>query len=109
MTASPPTPRPPALGSRSATETEPEPWPHADGERLRAAAEQLASCALAGELSGRPWLDLLELTTARGEAVAAALAQQGSDELELTGRTDRRRVEREQAERAKRAQRRAAD
>jgi DNA polymerase-3 subunit delta' len=79
-----------------------------DGERLRAAAEKLASCALAGELSGLPWLELLDLTKARGEAVAADLSEQGSDELELTGRTDRRRVEREQAERAKRAQRRAA-
>jgi DNA polymerase-3 subunit delta' len=80
----------------------------ADGDRLRRVAEQFACAALAGDLSGRPWVDLLALTAARGEAVAAELARRGAAELELTGRTDRRRVEREQAERAKRAHRRAA-
>ncbi|HEY5195784.1 MAG TPA: hypothetical protein VIJ51_02020 [Solirubrobacteraceae bacterium] len=79
-----------------------------DGDRLRRAAETFAGSALTGELSGRPWLDLLELTKARGEQVAATLAELAGAELELTGRTDRRRVEREQAERAKRAHRRAA-
>jgi DNA polymerase-3 subunit delta' len=79
-----------------------------EGDRLRAAAEKLASSALAGELADRPWLGLLDLTKARGERVAAKLAELGAAELELTGRTDRRRVEREHAERAKRAHRRAA-
>jgi DNA polymerase III subunit delta' len=79
-----------------------------DGARLRAAAEELAGAALTGRLAGRPWLGLLELTRARGEQVATQLAERGAAELELTGRADRRRVEREQAERAKRAQRRAS-
>jgi DNA polymerase III subunit delta' len=79
-----------------------------DGRRLRDAAEQLAAAALAGRLDDRPWLALLELAKARGEQVAARLAERGAAELELAGRADRRRLEREQTERAKRAQRRAA-
>jgi DNA polymerase-3 subunit delta' len=79
-----------------------------DGDRLRRAAETFASAALADQLDDRPWLALLELTKARGDRIATELARLGAAELELTGRVDRRRVEREQADRAKRAQRRAA-
>ena len=79
-----------------------------DGTRLRRAAEQLAGAALAGKLDDRPWVGLLEICKASGDRVAAELAQLGAAELELTGRTDRRRIEREQADRAKRAHRRTA-
>jgi DNA polymerase-3 subunit delta' len=77
------------------------------GAELRQAAERLARAALAGELSGRPWLGLLELSQAAGERAAAALAEPHADQLELTARSERRRIEREQGEQAKRTQRRA--
>ena len=78
------------------------------GRELRAAAETLARGALAGELDDRPWLALLELARAAGDRAAAGLAEVLAAELELAARTERRRIEREHAERAKRAQRRAA-
>ncbi|MCA1689893.1 MAG: hypothetical protein LC720_05495 [Actinobacteria bacterium] len=77
------------------------------GAELRAAAETLARAALAGEVGGRPWLGLLELAREAGERAAAELAGGHAEERELASRSERRRVEREQGEQAKRAQRRA--
>ena len=79
-----------------------------EGPKLRAAAERLARAALAGELGERPWLGLLDLARAAGERAAGALEDRQAQELELAAKADRRRIEREQAERAKRAQRRAS-
>ncbi len=78
------------------------------GVELRAAAQGLARAALAGKLEQRPWLGLLELAREAGERAASTLAAGDAQQLELCARAERRRVEREQAERAKRAQRRAA-
>jgi DNA polymerase-3 subunit delta' len=78
-----------------------------EGQSLRRAAEKLAGSALAGRLEHRPWVELLDLCKATGDRVAAELSDAGAAELELTGRGERRRIEREQAERAKRAHRRA--
>ncbi len=78
-----------------------------DGQLLRRAAEKLAGSALAGQLEHRPWTALLDLCKATADQVAAALSDAGAAELELTGRTERRRIEREHSERAKRAHRRA--
>ncbi len=78
------------------------------GGELRAAAERLARAALAGELGKLPWLGLLSLSREAGEQAAAELGERHAAELELAGRTERRRIEREQGEQAKRTQRRAA-
>jgi DNA polymerase-3 subunit delta' len=78
-----------------------------DGPALRAAAEALAGAALAGDLSGQPWRELLELRRARGEAVAAELAVELEDRREVTARKDRRRLETEHTERVRRVRRRA--
>jgi DNA polymerase-3 subunit delta' len=87
-----------------------------DGERatalaerpeLRAAAEQFARQSLSGQLAGRPWMALLAIAKADGERAEAELEEAHAAELELTGRADRRRVEREHAERSRRAVRRA--
>jgi DNA polymerase-3 subunit delta' len=80
----------------------------AGGAELRAAAERLARGALAGDLAGRPWVDLLELSRTAGDRAAAELEARHAEDLELAARSERRRIEREQTERAKRAQRRAA-
>lgn len=77
-------------------------------DRLRAAAETLARAALRGELEARPWIELLDLAKAAGERASADLETRHAEELELATRSDRRRIEREQTERARRAQRRAA-
>ncbi|MGI8802855.1 MAG: ATP-binding protein [Solirubrobacteraceae bacterium] len=77
------------------------------GRGLRAAAEGLARAALKGEFGDRPWLPLLELAANAGGRAAAALADGYREELELAAKSERRRIEREQGERAKRAQRRA--
>ncbi|MGI8557732.1 MAG: hypothetical protein ACR2ND_05410, partial [Solirubrobacteraceae bacterium] len=70
--------------------------------RLRAAAEALAQAD--GE---RPWEPLLAIAAARGQEAAAQLAAAQAERLELSGKSDRKRLEREHAERAKRAVRRA--
>jgi DNA polymerase-3 subunit delta' len=77
------------------------------GRELRSAAEALARGALAGELAGRPWLGLVDLAAAAGRRAAGDLVERHAGELELAGRSERRRLEREQSERARRAQRRA--
>jgi DNA polymerase-3 subunit delta' len=78
------------------------------GAGLRAAAELLARSALAGRLDERPWLGLLELSREAGERAASELAERHAEELEFSARADRRRLEREQGEQAKRTQRRAS-
>src|SRR3954471_4203033 len=88
-----------------------------DGERaarlafqpaLRAAAERFARATLRDELGDRPWSAMLEQAKAAGEAAAAECEELGAADLEVTASRDRKRVERETTERARRASRRAA-
>jgi DNA polymerase-3 subunit delta' len=79
----------------------------ADGRALRDAAQRYARCAIAGEMSrARPWADLLAAVRARGDAAGVELEAMATAELELTARRDRKRVETEWTERARRTRRR---
>lgn len=78
-----------------------------DGRELRAGAEGFARAALAGELAQRPWQALLERSRAAGERVLGDLRGRLEAELELVPPRERRRHERDAAERLKRAERRA--
>ncbi len=78
-----------------------------EGPALRAGAEAFARAAVRGELVGRPWLDVLAQARARGERAQAEVEEAGAAELELVPKKERRRIERETGERAKRAHRRA--
>jgi len=79
-----------------------------DGIALRAAGERFARSALAGHVvSDKPWADMLAAVRARGDAVRSELEELAGAELELTARKDRKRVEGEWNERARRSRRRA--
>ncbi|MGH2874319.1 MAG: hypothetical protein ACRDL5_17905, partial [Solirubrobacteraceae bacterium] len=54
-----------------------------------------------------PWAELLAAARARGEAAEASVLRAGDEELELTASRDRKRVQGEWSERARRARRRA--
>lgn len=77
------------------------------GPALRDAAERFARAALTGELAERPWTALLAQAKAAGDQAAADIESRTAGELEYAAQRDRKRVEREGAERAKRAHRRA--
>lgn len=78
------------------------------GERLRAHAESSSRAALAGELDGRPWADLLSLAAERGKQEAAAVTDAAAERAAEYGKgRDGDRVRREGAEAAKRGDRRA--
>jgi DNA polymerase-3 subunit delta' len=79
-----------------------------DGPALRAAAATYADCALRGLLAERPWAALLELAKRAGDQATAEQDERHAAELELTARSDRSRLEREHAERVRRAARRAS-
>jgi DNA polymerase III subunit delta' len=84
-----------------------------DAERARSApalrphAEAYARAALHGDLSERPWLALLAQARRAGDRAQAAVEERVASELELLPKRDQKRAEREGAEAAKRAQRRA--
>ncbi|HWF75284.1 MAG TPA: hypothetical protein VG186_18200 [Solirubrobacteraceae bacterium] len=79
-----------------------------EGVALRAGAELVARSAIAGELSkGRPWTDVLAAVRARGESAGAEIEARLADELELSPRKERRRIETEFSERSRRMRRRA--
>jgi DNA polymerase-3 subunit delta' len=79
-----------------------------DGPALRHGAERFARAALHGEAAAeRPWLDLLARARALGEAATADVEGATAAELEFLPQKERKRAEREGAERAKRAQRRS--
>ena len=78
-----------------------------EGPALRASAETFARSAVSGSLVGRPWLELLAQARARGDRAQAEVEAAGADELELVPKKERRRIERETGERARRAHRRA--
>ena len=77
-----------------------------DGAALRAAAEGLARAVLSDTLSDRPWLELLVVARRRGERVAAEMGEELTATLEITSQKDRRRIENEHTERARRTRRR---
>jgi DNA polymerase III subunit delta' len=78
-----------------------------DGPALRGAAEELARACVTGQLGDRPWRSLLALSRAAGEQAVAEVEGAAAAELEFVPKKDRKRVEREAAERARRASRRA--
>jgi DNA polymerase-3 subunit delta' len=77
-----------------------------DGVLLRAGAQELARCAMAGRTEGRPWLGLLEQARAAGARRAARAEQELAGELELVPAKERRRYEKESVEARRRAERR---
>jgi DNA polymerase-3 subunit delta' len=78
-----------------------------DGPKLRAGAEAFARAALHDDLGARPWLEVLERARALGDEAYGAVEARIADELEYLPARDRKRAEREGAEAAKRAGRRA--
>lgn len=81
----------------------------AQGPAIRDGAERFARAALRDELStGRPWSALLAQAKQAGEQAAAEAEGRTQAELEMSSKRDRKRVEREGGERAKRAARRAS-
>jgi DNA polymerase-3 subunit delta' len=79
-----------------------------DGAKLRAAAERYARAALHGRsVSEAPQLALLKQAKALADARAEEVQAKASEELEYLPKKEHRRVEREYAERGKRAFRRA--
>jgi DNA polymerase-3 subunit delta' len=79
-----------------------------EGTALRAGAEAIARGAIAGTISkGRPWTEVLAAVRARGESAGAEIEARLDDELELSPRKERKRIETEFAERTRRMRRRA--
>jgi DNA polymerase-3 subunit delta' len=80
----------------------------AEGAALRAGAERVARAAITGVISqGRPWTEVLAAVRARGESAGAEIEARLADELELSPRKERKRIETEFAERTRRMRRRA--
>jgi DNA polymerase III subunit delta' len=78
-----------------------------EGAALRAGAERFARAALAGEVGGsQPWSELLSSVRARGDATRSELEARAAEEVELYPRKERKRIETEWSERARRARRR---
>jgi len=80
---------------------------YGDGPKLRAGAEAFARATITGELAQRPWLDVLARAKSLGDAAEQVVAERVAGELEYLPARDRKRAEREGAEAAKRAGRRA--
>jgi DNA polymerase III subunit delta' len=79
-----------------------------EGTALRSGAELVARGAIAGVISkGRPWTEVLAAVRARGESAGAEIEARLAEELELSPRKERRRIETEFAERTRRMRRRA--
>jgi DNA polymerase-3 subunit delta' len=80
-----------------------------DGPKLRAAAERLARAPLHRRTAqDRPWRPVLEQARARGDAASRQMAQALAEELEYLPKKEHKRRQTEYAERARRAERRAA-
>jgi DNA polymerase III subunit delta' len=78
------------------------------GPARRAAAERFARACLRDELRDRPWAELMAEAKRAGEQAVSEAEGRVAAELEVTSLRERKRVEREGAERAKRAARRAS-
>jgi DNA polymerase-3 subunit delta' len=74
---------------------------------LRGHAEAYARAALHGALVERPWLGLLARAKQEGDVAQSVIEERVAAELEMLPKRDRKRVEREGAEAARRAHRRA--
>jgi DNA polymerase-3 subunit delta' len=80
---------------------------YGDGPKLRASAEAFARATITEELAGRPWLDVLARAKSLGDVAEQEVTERVAGELEYLPARDRKRAEREGAEAAKRAGRRA--
>jgi DNA polymerase-3 subunit delta' len=80
---------------------------YGEGPKLRASAEAFARATLTGELAGRPWLEILARAKALSDSADQEVTERVATELEYLPTRDRKRAEREGAEAAKRAARRA--
>lgn len=78
-----------------------------EGPALRAAAEAYARAALSGDVSGAPWAAILKRARELGDSAQAQVEEQAKAEAEVLPQRERRRAEREGADAAKRAGRRA--
>jgi len=78
-----------------------------EGPVLRAHAERYARAVLHGRLEERPWTALTDHARAQGERAEHQAEAAAAADLDLVPRRERRRLEREAAERARRAARRA--
>lgn len=79
-----------------------------DGPALRDAAEGVVRAALAGRVATqRPWLELLSVVRKNGDAAQAQIEERLAAELEVCARAERKRLQTEFADRARRARRRA--
>ncbi|HTU79983.1 MAG TPA: hypothetical protein VMF09_14605 [Solirubrobacteraceae bacterium] len=79
----------------------------AQGEALRARAEELARGALAGAAATRPWLGMLEAARTAGVSAGERAMERIREALELLPSKERKRHEREGAEVQRRLERRA--
>jgi DNA polymerase-3 subunit delta' len=78
-----------------------------EGSELRDTAEAFARAVLHGEVGRvRPWTGLLAAVRARGEKIRVEMEDRITAELELYSKSDRRRIQTEWVERARRARRR---
>jgi DNA polymerase-3 subunit delta' len=77
------------------------------GRALRTCAESFIRAAIAGRAQERRWGELLELARSAGAGAASDVGERLAEELELLPSRERRRHEREVAEAARRADRRA--
>lgn len=79
----------------------------AEGSAIREQAELFARCALDGTMAARrPWLELLSAAGERGRAAGERAAEGLEEAKALVPRKEHRRLERESAERVRRAERR---
>lgn len=79
----------------------------AEGPALRDAAERFARAALRDRLVEHPWVTLLDLARARGDAAASGVASEIAADAELLPDREAKRLRREGETAAKRAHRRA--
>lgn len=78
------------------------------GTALRSAGEGIARAALSGSsATARSWVDLLAAAAARGKAAGDEVIAASAERLELAGKSERSRLQRDAEERGKRATRRA--
>ncbi len=78
-----------------------------EGEALRAAAEVYVGAGLAGDASATGLKALLDAAKAAGASAGEEAAERLTDDLQFVPAKERKRLEREAAEAAKRAERRA--
>jgi DNA polymerase-3 subunit delta' len=78
----------------------------AEGEALRARAEDFVRSAIAGATDKRLWLGLLDVAKAAGAAAGEQAQERMERELELVPSKERKRYEREGAEARRRGERR---